>query len=39
MDKEEIIQLLDSALLTQEEMKHQKNWENMKDPFPAWVLL
>lgn len=37
LDKQEIIELLDSALLTNEELKDSKSWEYMKDSFPAWL--
>lgn len=37
MDKEKIISMLDSALLTQEELQHPETWKNMKDVFPEWI--
>lgn len=38
MDKEEIIKILDEALLTDEEMKNPKNWKNLSDPLPKWMV-
>ena len=37
INKEEIISLLDSALLTQDELNDTKSWSEMKDSFPAWI--
>lgn len=37
MDKDEIIQMLDRALLTKEEMENTESWKNMKDTLPAWL--
>lgn len=37
MDKQEIIKLLDSALLTDEELNSPEDWTNYLDPFPAWM--
>lgn len=37
IDKTEITKLLDSALLTQEELNHPEGWEDYNDPFPTWL--
>jgi hypothetical protein len=36
MNKEEIENILDEALLTDEEMKDTENWKNFSDPMPKW---
>jgi hypothetical protein len=37
MDADEIIQMLDAALLTGEELKNPESWKRMKDVFPQWM--
>jgi hypothetical protein len=36
MNKDEIENILDEALLTDEEMKTPENWGNFNDPMPKW---
>ncbi len=37
MQQEKIISMLDSALLTKEELNDRESWKNMKDVFPEWI--
>lgn len=37
LDKQEITKLLDSALLTREELETPEDWDNYRDLFPAWL--
>lgn len=37
MDKKNILAMLDSALLSKEELKNPESWIVMKDDFPAWM--
>jgi hypothetical protein len=36
MNKDEIIKILDEALLNDEEMKNPENWKYLNDPLPRW---
>jgi hypothetical protein len=36
MDKKEIEEMLDYALLTEKEMSHPEKWKNFTDPLPQW---
>ncbi|MDP2396466.1 MAG: hypothetical protein Q8M44_06490 [bacterium] len=38
MDNDEIISILDEALLTEEELKTPENWIHFNDPLPIWQL-
>lgn len=37
MDNTTIIQMLDSALLTEDEFSRPESWKHMKDVFPLWM--
>ena len=39
MDIEEITQMLDSALLTSEEINQPEMWHTFHDPLPKWEIL
>lgn len=39
MNDEEIIALLDSALLTDEEMQNPESWKDFEDPLPEWEIV
>ena len=36
MDEASITAMLDSALLTDEEMQDPETWKNFEDPLPVW---
>ena len=39
MNDEEIIALLDSALLTDDEMQNPESWKDFEDPLPEWEIV
>ena len=37
IDEEKITEMLDDALISDEEYDHPETWANFNDPLPAWV--